>query len=209
MGLIDRVSELTGICFKCGQETTNQYEYYSADIVSKETWEKLDNRGITMSTYIKTTYANFEKHLGYYCTVCANKGKGPVLIILGSLIAIMGVFLAAIVILFEATEMIIWSLLPIIAAIVCLYFGINVKKRGKPFSANRGSTVVASMRRGDVFAGKPHNKILGIKKDGVVYFTPDEYDRILMHSLKEGDSLKVLYKNSRLVAPTIWHWYEC
>ena len=169
-----------GTCFQCGQETENQYDYHSADIVSIDSTDD----GYGNITTI-TTYSNFEKHLGYFCNTCANRGKGPVLIVFGTLLALLSVFCVAIIIAFEATEMILIAIFTLIPAVILFYFGANIKKRGKPFPANRGSLVVTRLLSGTFLAGELHRSALGNRREavksfkGVEYFTPVAYEVLM------------------------------
>ena len=154
-----------GKCEQCGRETTNQYNYYTADVVYTDgtyddvvyktrTGEYDDLRGVEKRYTV--AYANFEKQIGFLCTACANKGKGPVLVVIGSIFAIMGVLSAILVIGLGANELLALSIIFLIAGIALLYYGINIKKLGKPFSDNRGSGYLLSLAGGTFF----HNGLI-------------------------------------------------
>ena len=169
-----------GKCAQCSQETVNNYNYYTADSVSPdgnyddviyETRDTEADLGGMYKRYV-VAFANFEKQTGFICTACANKGNGPVLTVFGLIIIIIGVLSAGLVIGLGATELIVISIIALIAGVALLYYGINMKKIRKPLSADRGSAYLVSLAGGNFFHDGKIERI-GNK----VLFTVAEYER--------------------------------
>jgi len=65
-----------GKCIKCGNETPNSYNYYSA-IVDSKTGYMRDSKSISVATHLTTVtkYSDIQEHFDYYCSKCLFGGN--------------------------------------------------------------------------------------------------------------------------------------
>ena len=170
-------------CIKCGKETQNLYQCYSADIAGQTSTQT--RQGKTVTTTTTTSYNNFNTHQDYICNKCiCGKGRIAGFTIFATVLLVVGaLLLVAMISAFKSEEF--WL------GTFCLIFGVGMPATSIMFfrSVFRGAGKRKTDDRLDEKFDEQFNGSATLvrhekkNKPGRTYFTSKAYGELLLKNM--------------------------
>jgi len=171
---------IMGTCVKCGKETSNAYEYHSADLTHQELTGMTYSANTRTTTY-KKTYSNFEHHRDYLCTRCVYGSEYKEAIVGAFVVPIIGAGLVIFLVILMTT-----------IQNPTLTTGLIVAVAGFALAATAGVWFLLARERKAIREDKPMGKtkysaskgedqaiVLASKRNPTrSYFTPDQFSKL-------------------------------